>query len=133
MIASVKSCATRLRGFWNPRIDGPILRVLQATGMDGVTRIVEVLEEAPAMVLIRAHEHAHLIVPHAVDVKFPKEKRSIIDEELPHFLLPEREAKAAGVSDVTEVLAVAVGGENHPCACLRLRGRPSASEDSDGP
>jgi TetR/AcrR family acrAB operon transcriptional repressor len=68
--ARVESRAALVGGVRDPRIDGPVLGVQQASGMNVVTGVVQVLEETPAMTLVRADEHAHLIVPHAVDVKF---------------------------------------------------------------
>ncbi len=108
VVTGVEAGPALSRGPHDGRVDVPMFGVLQATGMDGVTGAVDVLEERPAGALIRVEQNAHLIVAESVGVVFLEVELRVVDEELADFLAPEREAQPAGVAEVAEVKAVVV-------------------------
>src|SRR5579864_327339 len=77
-------------------------RALEAEGTGQVTA------EAGARIAAEAEEHADLVVAKAVGVKFVQKEPGVVDEELAHVLIPEREGKAAGPSFVGAVKALVV-------------------------
>jgi hypothetical protein len=48
----------------------------------------KVLAAFPAIALIQRNKYAHLVMAEAIDMQLLQKKRSIINDELPYFLLP---------------------------------------------
>ena len=85
-----------------------MLGVLQGARAVEAESTGQVAAEAVARIAAEAEEHTDLVVAEAVGVKFVQKETGVIDEELAHVLIPEREGKAAGPAFVGAVKALVV-------------------------
>src|SRR5579859_5175893 len=85
-----------------------MLGVLQAARTLEAESTGHIAAEAAARITAEAEEHTDLVVAKAISVKFVQKETGVIDEELAHVLIPEREGQAAGPALVGTVKALVV-------------------------
>jgi hypothetical protein len=73
-----------------------MLGILQTTPELEAESTGQSAAEAGARIAAEAEKHTDLVIAKTIGVKFVQKASRVIDEELAHVLIPERECKAAG-------------------------------------
>ena len=106
-VADIETHSVRRDGNAFPTFVTPIFGDLDGGRLDETQRVREVLRKIPAAAF---RDHGNLVIPQSVDVVLLQQRLAVVDEELPHLLLPEREYTSARVVLVGEIKAVVVRG-----------------------